>query len=291
MIFLLTKNLELDSENLDLPEKWILEQLSETINNFNNQIDRFYFNEAAKIIYDYTWNDFCDWYIEIIKIRFYSQDEHQKNIARSVAIKCIKSIITLLHPYTPFITEELWSYFKENSQSDLIISSWIKPKAFKKSKNIQKEMDFLKSIVTSIRSIRSRMNVPFSKKVDLTVRCDKKVEVTFNNHKSLITSLANLNNISLGEKIERPSQSSTAVVEGAELFIPLGGLIDIDQEKARMEKRILEINRLLSSINGKLANENFINRAPESVIMKEKSNLNRLTDELEKVNSNLKILA
>ena len=284
-------DIKLDFKNLDLPEKWILEQLSETINNFNNQIDRFYFNEAAKIIYDYTWNDFCDWYIEIIKIRFYSQDEHQKNIARSVAIKCIKSIITLLHPYTPFITEELWSYFKENSQSDLIISSWIKPKAFKKSKNIQKEMDFLKSIVTSIRSIRSRMNVPFSKKVDLTVRCDKKVEVTFNNHKSLITSLANLNNISLGEKIERPSQSSTAVVEGAELFIPLGGLIDIDQEKARMEKRILEINRLLSSINGKLANENFINRAPESVIMKEKSNLNKLTDELEKVNSNLKILA
>ena len=284
-------DIKLDFKNLDLPEKWILEQLSETINNFNNQIDRFYFNEAAKIIYDYTWNDFCDWYIEIIKIRFYSQDEHQKNIARSVAIKCIKSIITLLHPYTPFITEELWSYFKENSQSDLIISSWIKPKAFKKSKNIQKEMDFLKSIVTSIRSIRSRMNVPFSKKVDLTVRCNKKVEATFNNHKSLITSLANLNNISLGEKIERPSQSSTAVVEGAELFIPLGGLIDIDQEKARMEKRILEINRLLSSINGKLANENFINRAPESVIMKEKSNLNKLTDELEKVNSNLKILA
>ncbi|MFL3008103.1 MAG: valine--tRNA ligase [Candidatus Neomarinimicrobiota bacterium] len=284
-------DIKLDFKNLDLPEKWILDQLSETINNFNNQIDRFYFNEAAKIIYDYTWNDFCDWYIEIIKIRFYSQDEHQKNIARSVAIKCIKSIITLLHPYTPFITEELWSYFKENSQSDLIISSWIKPKAFKKSKNIQKEMDFLKSIVTSIRSIRSRMNVPFSKKVDLTVRCNKKVEATFNNHKSLIISLANLNNISLGEKIERPSQSSTAVVEGAELFIPLGGLIDIDQEKARMEKRILEINRLLSSINGKLANENFINRAPESVIMKEKSNLNKLTDELEKVNSNLKILA
>ena len=158
-------DIELDFKNLDLPEKWILEQLSETINNFNNQIDRFYFNEAAKIIYDYTWNDFCDWYIEIIKIRFYSQDEHQKNIARKVAIKCIKSIITLLHPYTPFITEELWSYFKETSQPDLIISSWIKTKAFKKSKNIQKEMDFLKSIVTSIRSIRSRMKVPFSKKI------------------------------------------------------------------------------------------------------------------------------
>ena len=98
------------------------------------------------------------------------------------------------------------------------------------------------------------------------------------------------NKISLGEKIERPSQSSTAVVEGAELFIPLGGLIDIDQERSRMKKRVLEINHLINSINGKLANENFMNRAPENVIMKEKSNLKKLTDELKKVNSNLKML-
>ena len=103
--------------------------------------------------------------------------------------------------------------------------------------------------------------------------------------------MANINNISLGEKVERPIQSSAAVVEGAELFIPLGGLIDIDQERSRMKKRVLEINRLINSINGKLANENFMNRAPENVIMKEKSNLNKLTDELKKVNSNLKILA
>ena len=103
--------------------------------------------------------------------------------------------------------------------------------------------------------------------------------------------MANINNISLGEKVERPIQSSAAVVEGAELFIPLGGFIDIDQERSRMKKRVLEINHLINSINGKLANENFMNRAPENVIMKEKSNLNKLTDELKKVNSNLKILA
>ena len=284
-------DLELNSENLDLPEKWILEQLSEAINSFNNQIDRFYFNEAAKIIYDFTWSDFCDWYIEIIKTRLYSEDEHQKNIARSVAIKCIKSIITLLHPYTPFITEELWSYFKDDSESSLIISPWLKNKPYQKAKNIQKEMTFLKSIVTSIRSTRSRMSVPFSKKIDLTVRCDKKVEITFNKHKVLIKSLANINHIYLGAKIDKPAQSSTTVVEGAELFIPLGGLVNIDQEKSRMEKRTLEINRLLSSINGKLTNENFIKRAPENVIMKERSNFKNLTEELNKIDSNLKVLA
>jgi valyl-tRNA synthetase len=119
----------------------------------------------------------------------------------------------------------------------------------------------------------------------------KKVEIAFNKHQILIKSLANINDIYLGEKIDKPAQSSTAVIEGAELFIPRGGLVNIEQEKSRMEKRILEINRLISSINGKLTNENFIKRAPENVIMKERSNFKKLTEELNKVNSNLKVLA
>ena len=282
--------LDLKKIDLELPEQWILGQLSKTINNFNNQIDRFYFNEAAKIIYDYTWSDFCDWYIEIIKTRFYSDDEVQKDVARTVAIKCIRVIITLLHPYSPFITEELWSYFKQDSQNDLIVKSWVKNETQYKYEKVEEEMIFLKAIVTSIRSIRSRMNVPYSKKIDLIVRCKNQKKIIFEKHKVLIKSLVNINNIRLGEKIQKPKKSSTVIIEGAELFIPLGGLINLDQEKSRMEKRIIDINRLLNTINGKLSNKNFINRAPESVIMKEKLNFKKLNEELKKVNSNLEIL-
>ena len=151
-------------------------------------------------------------------------------------------------------------------------------------------MIFLKAIVTSIRSIRSRMNVPYSKKIDLIVRCKNQKKIIFEKHKVLIKSLVNINNIRLGEKIQKPKKSSTVIIEGAELFIPLGGLINLDQEKSRMEKRIIDINRLLNIINGKLSNKNFINRAPESVIMKEKLNFKKLNEELEKVNSNLEML-
>ena len=282
--------LELENISLDLPEQWILEQLSKTINNFNNYIDRFYFNEAAKVIYDFTWSDFCDWYIEIIKTRFYSDDELQKDIARTISIKCIRVIITLLHPYSPFITEELWSYFKEDSKGDLIVNSWIKDEPTYKYVKVKEKMIFLKAVVSSIRSIRSRMNVPFSKKINLIVRCNQEKEDILYKHKILLKSLANINNMILGEKIDKPEQSSTAIVEGVELFIPLGGVVNLDQEKSRMKKRIMDINRLVSVINGKLSNENFMNRAPKKVIMKEKSNLKKLTEELNKMNSNLDML-
>ncbi len=276
--------------NLELSEQWILDRLSKTINNFNKQIDRYYFNEAAKVIYDFTWNDFCDWYIEIIKFKFYGDDESQKDIARTVAIKCIRVVITLLHPYSPFITEELWSYFKSNSQSDLIVSNWVKNNFDYKYQNVEDEMIFIQSVITAIRSIKSRMNVPKSKQIDLSVRCNKQKEGIFYKHKVLLKSLVNINNMIFGEDIDKPEQSSTAVIDGVELFIPLGGLVNIDKEKFRMEKRIMDINRLLKIINGKLLNENFMKRAPNNVIMKEKLNLEKLTQELDKINSNLEML-
>ena len=276
--------------NLELSEQWILDRLSKTINNFNSQIDRYYFNEAAKVIYDFTWNDFCDWYIEIIKFKFYGDDESQKDIARTVAIKCIRVVITLLHPYSPFITEELWSYFKSNSQSDLIVSNWVKNNFDYKYQNVEDEMIFIQSVITAIRSIKSRMNVPKSKQIDLSVRCNKQKEGIFYKHKVLLKSLVNINNMIFGEDIDKPEQSSTAVIDGVELFIPLGGLVNIDKEKFRMEKRIMDINRLLKIINGKLLNENFMKRAPNNVIMKEKLNLEKLTQELDKINSNLEML-
>jgi valyl-tRNA synthetase len=134
------------------------------------------------------------------------------------------------------------------------------------------------------------MNVPPSKFSDLVVRCDTEQQLFLKSHVDLLKQLSRIGELSAGESIEKPSQSATAVVGGMEMYIPLGGLVDLDQEKARMEKRISEINRLVTGINGKLSNENFINRAPENVIEKEKSNLEKLTNEFEKVTANLEML-
>ncbi len=280
---------DIDSQKLDLPETWILGRLAKTIDDFNRQLDRFHFNEAVKVLYEFTWNDFCDWYVEIAKTRFFDDNENDANIARSVALKCIRTVLALLHPYSPFITEELWHHFKKEDAKDLIIAPWPESETTK-SDTAEKDMATLQEVITSIRSIRSRMNVPPSKFSDLTVRCNGEQSLFLLEHLDLLKSLGRIQDAKLGDSVEKPSQSATAVVQGMELYIPLGGLVDLDQEKGRMEKRIVEINRLITGINGKLSNENFINRAPEQVVEKERSNLSKLSEELEKVTANLEML-
>ena len=281
--------IDLDSADLDLSEQWILSRLSKTVDDYNRQLDRFHFNEAAKVLYEFTWSDFCDWYVEIAKTRFYGDDETKAEIARTVALKCIRTILTLLHPYSPFITEELWSHFKKVDALDLIVAPWTKSES-SQNETAESDMSLLKEIITSIRSIKSRMNVPPSKFSDLVVRCDTNQQSFLETQLDLIKQLARVGELSMGTSLEKPGQSATAVVGGMELYIPLGGLVDLDEEKARMEKRIKEINRLISGINGKLSNENFMNRAPEQVVAKEKSNLEKLTEEFEKVTANLEML-
>ena len=283
------KEVNLDEQDLNLPEQWILSRLSKTIDDYNRQLDRFYFNEAAKVLYDFTWNDFCDWYVEIAKTQFYGDDESKADIARTISLKCIRVVLAMLHPYSPFITEELWSKFKKSEASDLIITPWPE-KETNQNNDVEKEMALLQEVVTAIRSIRSRMNVPPSKYSDLVVRCDNVQASFLENHGDLLKSLARIGEMTLGASIEKPGQSATVVVGGMEIYILLGGLVDLDQEKERMGKRINEINRLITGINGKLSNDNFVKRAPEQVVEKERSNLKKLTEEFDKVTANLEML-
>ena len=283
------EEVNLDGQDLNLTDKWILSRLSKTIDDYNHQLERFYFNEAAKVLYDFTWNDFCDWYVEIAKTQFYGDDEPKADIARTISLKCIRVVLAMLHPYSPFITEELWSKFKKSEASDLIITPWPE-KETNQNKDVEKEMALLQEVVTAIRSIRSRMNVPPSKYSDLVVRCDDVQASFLESHGDLLKSLARIGEMTLGASIEKPGQSATAVVGGMEIYILLGGLVDLDQEKERMGKRINEINRLITGINGKLSNDNFVKRAPEQVVEKERSNLKKLTEEFDKVTANLEML-
>jgi valyl-tRNA synthetase len=285
----MNSNENLKLHNLDLPDKWILDRLTKMVSDYNSQMERFHFNEAAKVLYEFTWSDFCDWYVEIAKIRFYGGDESKSNTARAVSIKCIRTVLTLLHPFAPFITEELWHHFSEKESSDLIISNWVFEEDLR-DLNAEEDMSILKDLITSIRSIRSRMNVPHGKHSDLFVRCTIEQAQFLYSHQDLIKTLCRVEKMSAGVNVEKPAQSGTAVCAGMEVYIPLQGLVDLGEEKDRMKKRISEIERLLSGINSKLANENFLERAPKEVINKERSNLSKLNEELEKITSNLDML-
>ena len=280
---------EIDYEKLELPERWILSRLTKMVEDYNDHLDRFRFNEAAKSLYDFTWNDFCDWYIEISKIRFSSGDANDVNIARSIVLECLRSILILLHPFSPFISEELWSFFKEEGSSDLIVFQWKKTGALRDI-SAESKMNILKNIISDIRSVRSRMNVSPSKYSDLVIRCKKDDQTFIIDYLFILKPLARLSKVTISEKIEKPAHSATAISNGIELYIPLEGLVNFDKEKERMEKRSVEIKRLLSNIDGKLSNKNFLQRAPESVIERERLNKDKLNQELGKIKTNLEMI-
>lgn len=282
--------INLESIDLDLPERWILNQLNQTAIRVNNQLNRFHFNEAAKAIYEFTWSDFCDWYIEIAKTRFYGNNSQKADIARAVAIDVIKGILTLLHPYSPFITEEIWSYFSNDKDSDLIVSPWLTGEPTYEDDEADISMNLLKEIVTAVRTIRSRMNVPPSKEATLVIRNVDGYKSKIESFEGIIKTLGKINKITLGEKMDKPDQSATAVVHKMELFVPLKGLINLEVEITRLSKRLNELNGHLLKVKKKLANENFIKRAPDDVVAFEKQKLSDMTTEFKLVKANLDML-
>jgi len=280
----------LDQKELRLPDKWIISRQNRAIINYNKQIDRFHFNEAAKVLYDFIWNDFCDWYIEIAKTRFYSEDQNSKIITYAVCISCINKILPLLHPFTPFITEELWSFFKSKSANDLIISPWPVVDKGLIDAEINKEMIILQDVISSIRAIRSRMNIPPSKKIELNIKCNEEQAEFIHQNSELIIILARLESYSAGSTTQKPPKSSASVVHGMELYIPLGGLVDLDKEKLQLSKRKNKIESLLYDIEKKLSNKNFVDRAPKDIVKREQVKMSDLKDELAKIDSNLEML-
>ena len=279
-----------DQKELRLPDKWIISRLNRAIKNYNKQIDRFHFNEAAKVLYDYIWNDFCDWYIEIAKTRFYSEDKNSKLITYDICITSIRKILPLLHPYTPFITEELWSFFKSERADDLIISPWTTEDKDLINKEIDSKKMMLQDIISAVRAIRSRMNIPPSKKIELNIKSDEHQTEFIDQNNELIIALARLDSYSAGSSVQKPSKSAAAVIHGMELYIPLGGLVDLDKERSQLNKRKTKIELLLSDIKKKLSNENFVSRAPEDIVKREQDKMIDLKDELEKIDSNLNML-
>ena len=281
---------ELLENNFKLPELWILNRLQIAIERVNKHLENFNFNEAAKVIYEFTWSDYCDWYIEIAKTSFNINNESYTNTVKIISKYVLRNIIILLHPYAPFVTEEIWSKIKKQGDSDLIIASW--PSVDKKwiNKSSDHEMEILKNLISSVRTIRSQMNVPPNKLCNMIVKCNTKQKSILNSYSLIIESLAKIDNIEMTEDAKKPSQSATAIVDNMEIFIPLEGIIDFDLEKDRLQKRINELKMHLVNVKKKLENKDFLNRAPENVIRHEKEKKENMILELDKITKNLEMI-
>jgi len=283
-------SIDINSEKLELPEKWILSRLQNTIKDVNKQLDRFHFNEAAKVIYEFVWSDYCDWYIEIAKTRFNGSDTKSANISRAVSINVLKKILALLHPYSPFITEELWHHFKNDDEKDLIVSGWPKVDKNWVNRNAENKMSLLQELISAVRTIRSSMNVPPSRKAEMIIKTNATSAKTLQRHETIIKYLCRINNIKYSEDVTKPTQSAVAVVKELEIFIPLGGLIDFRLEESRLDKRMKELEGILNNIRNKLNNQDFLSRAPENVVQREHEKLHDIHNEYEKIKMNLEMM-
>jgi len=275
-------DLSLKDKHIDFTDRWIYSRFHKTIKEFTNAIDNFEVNSATKIIYSYVWNDFCDWYVELSKFRLYHGSDEEKSAVLTRAILLYEEMLKLVHPFMPFITEEIWQMLDERKAGESIsITSFPEFNEKMIDEEAEKEIEFIQNIVTAIRNIRGEMNIPPAKQINVYLKTDKITEEQSN----YIKSLVKIENLIIDSQIQKPKASASAVVKGCDIFVPLEGLIDINVERHRIQKEIARLSSSLESVKKKLSNESFVTKAPADVIEREKNKLNDWQKALEKLQS------
>ncbi|UCG77297.1 MAG: valine--tRNA ligase [Nitrospirota bacterium] len=267
----------IELEKVGLSERWILSRLSDTADDINSALNEYRFNDAANAIYQFIWKEFCDWYIEISKSALNGDDEIERKNTIACLTYVLESSLRLLHPFMPFVTEEIWqklphagnSIMIENYPSDL-------PKDLDAEELMAKVMD----VVSSIRSIRGELNISPSAELEAYIKTngDNVREILVMNE-TVIKKLARLSSIEIGSDVDKPKGSASAVTPDMELFVPIKGVLDISEEIGRLKKELKKVKETISFLDKKLLNEDFLNNAPPEIVEKEKG---RYSEQIEK---------
>ena len=280
--------------NLDLLEeedKWILSRMNTVIKEITENLEKYEIGIAAQKIYDFIWDEYCDWYIEMVKPRLYGENEESKEVAEKVLLYVLENILKLLHPFMPFITEEIWRHLPQRNKA-LIISSWPKYDEKLYYPEAEKNMAFVMNGIRGIRNARQEMNIPPSKKAKIRfVAEDKNVINMLNYGERYFINLASAESIEILEnKDVIKGDNLSVVLDKCEAYIPLEDLIDFDKEIERLEKEKEKLEGELKRVRGKLSNEGFVNKAPEAVVAGEREKLKKYENMMEKVMERLNSL-
>lgn len=286
--------LDIDLDNLELPDVWILSRLAKTIGQVNNYLSGFRFNTAARVAYDFIWKDFCDWYLEMIKPRLSKGSPAEvKERARTVSGFVLIQILRLLHPFMPFVTEEVYHLYPDVDESLFLNDlGWPEPTIKYINDGLERDFELVQNIISVIRTIRSEMDVPPGKRADVLIRTsDEKAAEILRQLEPQIINLGRVGRLSVGEDLKKPPMSASGVIPCGEVYIPLEGLIDLDSERGRLEKELSRQKAFLDRIKKKLANTDFLERAPSEVIVAEKEKQAQAEDSISKLNKNLEMLS
>ncbi len=280
---------EINSDDLVIFDKWILSRLHRTLESVNKSIDEYRLSTAAKTVYNFVWNDFCSWYVELIKPD--KADEEIREGSLNVAAYVLNQILKLMHPFTPFVTENTYRDLHnliEGSSETIMFAKWPEPDASFIDEKLEESLEQIQAVVTAVRMVRSELNVPPSKKSDLYIKVkDEAFGQLLENHIGYFRSLIKVENLFVGTDTKKPLVSASAIISGADIYVPLAGLIDIEVEKARLDKEITNLKNQLEKVSRKLANPDFLANAPEDVTKKERAKKEDYQERIEKMNKNL----
>ena len=266
-------------ENVDLEDKWILSKYNELVSGVTDSLEKYELGMAVQKLYDFIWDVFCDWYIEIAKIRLNSDDEKAKSAAKAVLVYVMSNTLKLLHPFMPFITEEIWQTLPHTGES-IMVSEW---PSFSKSLVFAAEESGMEKIMSAVKAVRNRraeMNVPPSKKARLCVVTKEKE--LFDSGAKFFTRLASASEISVaGDETGIQTEGCVSVVtEAAVIYIPMDELVDFKAELERLNKEKKAVLKELDFISSKLNNPGFVSKAPEAVVNAQRENLAKQTEKL-----------
>ncbi|QSB10367.1 valine--tRNA ligase [Lysinibacillus fusiformis] len=254
-------------------DKWILTRLNETIERVTSLAERYEFGEVGRELYNFIWDDFCSWYIEMAKLPLYGEDEAAKKTTRSILAYVLDQTMRLLHPFMPFITEEIWQHLPHEGES-ITVAAWPTVRTDLHFADEADNMKLLMDIIRSVRNIRAEVNTPMSKKVPLFISAkDAATAAVLEENQAYLEKFCNPDILTIGEGLEAPGQSMTAVVTGAQVFLPLVGLINLEEEIARLEKELEKWAKEVKLVTGKLSNEKFVSKAPEALVNAEREKL------------------
>jgi valyl-tRNA synthetase len=272
-----------------LADRWILSRLQEVVRQVSKALDSYHFNDAASVLYQFTWHEFCDWYLEMIKPVLYGDNEKERKETQQFLLHGLSSIIRLLHPIMPYVTEELWHHLPGNEGS-IMVADFPRPEEPLVDRQGEEQMAVVMDVTTAIRNIRGEMNVAPAAQVEAMVFGPESLTNTVKTHGHYIEDLARLSTLELVREGERPRVAASAVVGELELFVPLEGVLDFKEENRRLQKEISKLEPELARTQKKLANEAFLSRAPADIVAKEKDKLQRLGGKLNKFQMQLEKL-
>jgi valyl-tRNA synthetase len=284
---------DIDPARCSTPDKWILARLSRTTEQVTSALDDYRFNDAAQELYHFVWHELCDWYLELSKPYLYKgAHPDRRTTTQRVLAYVFDNTLRLLHPFMPFISEEIWQRLPHDGES-LTIAPYPGVAPALVDNAAARAMERVMGVITGVRTIRGEMGIPPASTVDIVVIAeDDGVAATVTHHLSLIKDLARVNDVRILVGGGRPRAAAAALAEGVEIFVPLEGLVaDPRAEERRLNKELVKILTDLERSQKKLANDSFLSKAPDDVVQKERDKVAELSLRKEKVEGRLVIIA